>query len=175
MRKGKFSIRFYLDKENFNIRTFAAMRVLMVCLGNICRSPLAEGVLRHQAVRSGLDIQVDSAGTAAYHIGDAPHVLSQKVALMNGIDISGHRGRQFRKEDMDHYDRIYVMDSENYNEVRRAAGPRWDPSKVDLLLNELHPGENRGVPDPWYGEEDGYHAVYSMVDKACRNIIKKYS
>lgn len=151
------------------------MRVLMVCLGNICRSPLAEGVLQHQAIRAGVDIQVDSAGTAGYHIGEAPHVLSQKVARMNGIDIGGHRGRQFGQDDMDHYDRIYVMDSENYNDVRRAAGSKWDPSKVDLLLNELYPGENRGVPDPWYGEEDGYHNVYSMVDKACRNIIKKYS
>ena len=175
MRKAKFSIWFSLDKENFNIRTFAPMRVLMVCLGNICRSPLAEGVLQYQATLAGLDIQVDSAGTAGYHIGEAPHVLSQKVAQMNGIDIGGHRGRQFSKEDMDRYDRIYVMDAENYNDVRRAAGAKWNSSKVDLLLNELYPGENRGVPDPWYGEEDGYHAVYGMVDKACRNIIKKYS
>ncbi|TDW99302.1 low molecular weight protein-tyrosine-phosphatase [Dinghuibacter silviterrae] len=151
------------------------MRVLMVCLGNICRSPLAEGILQHQAGEAGLSMQVDSAGTAGYHIGEAPHRLSQKVARMNGIDIGRHKGRQFHKEDMDRFDRIYVMDSENYNDVRRAAGDKWDPSKVDLLLNELYPGENRAVPDPWYGEEDGYHAVYSMVDKACQNIIKKYS
>jgi protein-tyrosine phosphatase len=151
------------------------MRVLMVCLGNICRSPLAEGILQHQARTEGLDIQVDSAGTAAYHIGEPPHVLSQKVARMSGINIGAHRGRQFRKEDMDHYDRIYVMDSENYNEVRRISGNKWDPRKVDLLLNELYPEENRSVPDPWFGEEEGYHKVYRMLDLASRNIIKKYS
>ena len=151
------------------------MRVLMVCLGNICRSPLAEGILRHQALKAGIDMEVDSAGTAGYHIGEPPHRLSQKVARMNGIDIGTHRGRQFTMKDMDCYDRIYVMDSENYNDVRRAAGNKWDPAKVDLLLNELYPGENRGVPDPWYGEEEGYHAVYEMVDKACRNIIKQPS
>lgn len=120
-------------------------------------------------------MEVDSAGTAGYHIGEPPHRLSQKVARMNGIDIGTHRGRQFTMKDMDCYDRIYVMDSENYNDVRRAAGNKWDPAKVDLLLNELYPGENRGVPDPWYGEEEGYHAVYEMVDKACRNIIKQPS
>lgn len=175
MQKSRFSIRVSAHKENFNIRTFAAMRVLMVCLGNICRSPLAEGILQQHAERSGLDMTVDSAGTAGYHIGEPPHRLSQKVARMNGIDIAGHKGRQFIPDDMDRYDRIYVMDSDNYNDVRRAAGRKWDPSKVELLLNELYPGENRAVPDPWYGEEDGYHAVYNMVDGACRNIIKKYS
>jgi protein-tyrosine phosphatase len=151
------------------------MRILMVCLGNICRSPLAEGILQHQASVAGLDIQVDSAGTAGYHIGEPPHPLSRKVARMNGIDISAHKGRQFRKEDMDHYDRIYVMDSENYNDVRRASGNSWDPSKVELLLNELYPGQNRSVPDPWYGEEDGYHAVYDMLDQASRKVIEKYA
>ena len=151
------------------------MRILMVCLGNICRSPLAEGILQHQAAAAGLDFQVDSAGTAGYHIGEPPHPLSRKVARMNGIDIDGHKGRQFVKEDMDRYDRIYVMDSENYNDVRRASGNRWDPSKVELLLNELFPGQNRSVPDPWYGEEDGYHAVYDMLDQASRKVIEKYA
>lgn len=121
-----------------------------------------------------MDIEADSAGTAAYHIGEPPHVLSQKVARVNGIDISSHSGRQFRKEDMDRFDRIYVMDSQNYNDVRRMAGSRWEPGKVDLLLNEAYPGENRSVPDPWYGEEDGYHDIFRMLDHACRNIILKY-
>jgi protein-tyrosine phosphatase len=151
------------------------MRVLMVCLGNICRSPLAEGILQEQANRAGIDLRVDSAGTAGYHIGEPPHHLSQKVAWMNGVDIGTHRGRQFSKDDMDVFDRIYVMDSANYNDVRRIAGEKWDPARVDLLLNELYPGQNRAVPDPWYGEEEGYHTVYDMVDKACRNIIKKHS
>jgi protein-tyrosine phosphatase len=151
------------------------MRILMVCLGNICRSPLAAGILQHRADEAGLDISVDSAGTAGYHIGEPPHHLSQKVARMNGIDLSGQRGRQFLKEDMDHFDHIYVMDSENYNDVRRLAGNKWDAGKVALLLEELYPGENRGVPDPWYGNEDGYHKVFDLVDRACGRIINKYA
>ena len=138
-------------------------------------SPLAEGILQHQATAAGLDIQVESVGTAGYHVGEPPHPLSRKVAMMNGIDISAHKGRQFNKEDMDRYDRIYVMDSENYNDVRRASGNRWDPSKVELLLNELYPGQNRSVPDPWYGEENGYHTVYEMLDQASRKVIEKYA
>jgi len=151
------------------------MHIIMVCLGNICRSPLAEGILQHQADEAGLDLQVDSAGTAGYHIGEPPHHLSWKVARMNGIDISGQKGRQFIKEDMDRFDHIYVMDSENYNEVRRIAGNKWAADKVDLLLNELYPGENRSVPDPWYGTEDGFHEVFDMINKACARIIEKYA
>jgi protein-tyrosine phosphatase len=154
-------------------RTFAAMRILMVCLGNICRSPLAEGILKYQADQAGLDLVVDSAGTAGYHIGAPPHILSQKVARLNGIDISGQKGRKFLAADMDVFDRIYVMDSDNYNDVRRIAGEKWNADKVDLLLNELYPGENRSVPDPWYGEEDGFHAVFDMISQANKNIIKK--
>jgi protein-tyrosine phosphatase len=151
------------------------MRILMVCLGNICRSPLAEGILQHQANRAGLNLEVDSAGTAGYHIGESPHHLSQKVARLNGVDISGQKGRQFLKEDMDRFDRIYVMDSENYNDVRRLAAGKWDEGKVDLLLNELYPGENRNVPDPWYGNEDGFHKVFDLINHACQRIIKKYA
>jgi protein-tyrosine phosphatase len=154
---------------------FARMKFLMVCLGNICRSPLAEGILQHKADSLGLGWQVDSAGTSNYHIGEPPHKLSQKVAKLNGIDISTQCCRQFVKEDMQRYDRIYVMDSSNYNDVKRAAGNLWDEDKVELLLNELYPGENRNVPDPWFGEENGYHDVFDMVSKACDNIIKKYS
>lgn len=153
--------------------TFARMRILMVCLGNICRSPLAEGILQHRADEAGVDISTDSAGTAGYHIGEAPHHLSQKVARLNGIDISGQKGRQFLREDMDRFDHIYVMDSENFNDVRRIAGDKWDERKVSLLLNELYPGKNRGVPDPWYGNEDGYHAVFDLIDRASRRIIQK--
>jgi protein-tyrosine phosphatase len=149
------------------------MKILMVCLGNICRSPLAEGILRHQVEQQGLDWEIDSAGTGAYHIGNAPHKLSQKVALLNGVDISSQCARQFRKEDMLEFDRIYVMDAENYQEVKRMSKELWDPSKTDLLLNALEPGKNRGVPDPWYGEEDGYHSVFDMISQACDKIIQK--
>jgi protein-tyrosine phosphatase len=151
------------------------MKILMVCLGNICRSPLAEGILQHKVDKLGLNWTVDSAGTAGYHVGEPPHRLSQKVSKHNGIDISGQCCRQFAKEDMLRYDRIYVMDSSNYNDVRRAAGELWDDNKVDLLLNELYPGQNKAVPDPWYGEEDGYHKVFDMIEKACNRIIEHYT
>lgn len=147
----------------------------MVCLGNICRSPLAEGILQHKANAAGLDWQVDSAGTASYHVGKPPHTLSQKVARINGINISGQQCRQFRKEDMIAFDKIYAMDSENYVNIKHTAGNLWDETKVDLLLNELHPGKNMGVPDPWYGNEDGYHKVYKLISDACDKIIQKYA
>lgn len=147
------------------------MRILMVCLGNICRSPLAEGILREKALSAGLDWVVDSAGTAGYHIGEPPHELSMKVARMHGIDISGHKGRCFTGEDMERFDRVYFMDSENYQDARRIAGSRWLEPKADLLLNVLYPGENRGVPDPWSGTEIAYHKVYDLLDKATDAIL----
>ena len=150
------------------------MKILMVCLGNICRSPLAEGILQHKADKAGLDWQVDSAGTAGYHIGEQPHVLSQKTSLANGIDISNQRCRQFRKEDLAEFDRIYVMDRNNYEDVKQLSKNAWDEKKVTLLLDELYPGEHREVPDPWYGTEKDYHLVFEMIDKACDKIIEKY-
>ncbi len=149
------------------------MKVLMVCLGNICRSPLAEGILQHKANAAGLNWQVESAGTSNYHPGDAPHVLSQKVALLNGIDISAQRARQFNKTDFTIYDRIYAMDMDNYEDIKIMSGNLWNESKVDLLLNELYANEDRGVPDPWYGKEDGYHKVFAMISDACDVIIER--
>ena len=147
------------------------MKILMVCLGNICRSPLAEGILQAKADAAGLKWRVDSAGTAGYHIGEAPHELSQKVAKQNGVDISFQKGRKLRKEDFIAFDMIYVMDNENYNDARRIAGEYWNEYKVDFILNEIYPYENRNVPDPWYGGYDGFIEVYEMLDKACDKII----
>ncbi len=147
----------------------------MVCLGNICRSPLAEGILRNKIKKAGLCWTVDSAGTGNYHIGEPPHRLSQKVSKINGVDISFQQARQFNKLDMLHFDKIYVMDSDNYEEVKVMSQDLWDENKVDLLLNELYPCENREVPDPWYGTEEGYHRVYKLLDEACNNIIINYS
>lgn len=150
------------------------MKILMVCLGNICRSPLAEGILQIQVQEAKLDWVVDSAGTEASDAGSPPHHLSQKVALQNGIDISQQCCRKFAKEDMLNFDKIYVMDDENYNEVKRISKTLWDKNKVTLLMNELHPGKNENVPDPWYGNEDGYKKVFAMIDKACHKVIAKY-
>lgn len=150
------------------------MKFLMVCLGNICRSPLAEGILQHKADLAGLNWSVDSAGTGNWHVGDPPHKLSQKVALLNGVDIRHLRGRQFRGLDMQDFDRIYFMDEDNYKDARYIAGDLWDESKAELLLNEIYPGKNHSVPDPYYGGEEGYHEVYNMIAAACDAIIKKY-
>ncbi len=153
---------------------FAPMKFLMVCLGNICRSPLAEGILKHKAKAAGLNWIVESAGTGAYHTGEPPHHLSQKVAKINGINICAQQARLFTKDMMHHYDKIYVMDAENYNDVKRISGNKWDASKVDLLLNEVYPGQNRSVEDPWYGGEPDFHHAYELIAAACDNIIKKY-
>jgi protein-tyrosine phosphatase len=147
----------------------------MVCLGNICRSPLAEGIMQHKADKAGLNWQVDSAGTANYHVGEPPHRLSQKVAKLNGVDISNQCCRQLVKEDMLRFDKIYAMDKDIYNDIKRISGELWDPSKTALLMNEVYPGKNMDVPDPWYGTEQGYHEVYAMIDNACDIIIKKYA
>ena len=147
----------------------------MVCLGNICRSPLAEGILQHKANRAKLGWQVDSAGTADYHIGDPAHHLSIKVAGMNGIDISHERCRQFKKEDMLEFDRIYVMDQDNYAAVKKISRNLWNENKTALILNELYAGQNLEVPDPWYGPEKGFHEVFDMLDQACDKIIEKYT
>ena len=151
------------------------MKILMVCLGNICRSPLAEGVLQHKARQAGLDWTVDSAGTNGYHLGEAPHHLSQKVARLNGIDICEQRARRFVKEDFDRYDIIYAMADDVLDDMRRIARDRYDEQKARLFLEELYPGEHRDVPDPWYGTEPGYHEVYTLIDKACDKIIARFA
>lgn len=153
---------------------FDDMKILMVCLGNICRSPLAEGILQDKVKKAGLDWVIESAGTHGYQVGIQPHKLSQKVALLNGINIGNQQCRQFRKEDITAFDRIFVMDDDNYDEVKSISKELWDESKVSLLLDELYPGESRNVPDPWYGGEKGYHEVFEMIDKACDKIIEKY-
>lgn len=154
---------------------FAVMKILMVCLGNICRSPLAEGILQYKSRQAGLDWVVDSAGTNGYHVGEAPHHLSQKVARLNGVDISGQRARRFSGVDFDQYDKIYAMAGDVVEEMKRLAKKQFQPGKVDLLMNELLPGSNMDVPDPWYGTEPGYHEVYKMIDEACDIIISRHT
>ena len=151
------------------------MKILMVCLGNICRSPLAEGILQDKAGKAGLQWCVESAGTNDYHIGEAPHPLSQKVAKLHGIDICKQRKRRFVAEDFNRFDKIYAMSADVIADMRSIARHKFDETKVDLLLNELFPGQNVDVPDPWYGPEEGFHQAYKMINDACEAIIKKYS
>src|SRR5258706_5549974 len=151
------------------------MKILMVCLGNICRSPLAEGILQDKAFKAGLTWSVESAGTNSYHIGEPPHPLSQKVARINGIDISKQRARRFVANDFEIYDKIYALAEDVMDDIRLIAGKKFDASKIDLLMNELYPGKNMDVPDPYYGPEAGYHQSYKLIDEACSKIIEKYS
>lgn len=151
------------------------MKILMVCLGNICRSPLAEGILKHKAELAGLNWEVESAGTNGFHVGEAPHLLSQKVARQHQIDISRQVARQFTKTDIKKFDLIYAMASNVLDDIREIAGPDFDPEKVVLFLNELYPGKNLDVPDPWYGPEPGYHEVFDLINHTSEKIIKKYA
>ena len=150
------------------------MKVLMVCLGNICRSPLAQGILEHLAKKQHLNWQIDSAGTNGYHIGEAPHQLSIKVAEANDINIGMQRCRKFTQNDIHIFDKIYVMDAENYQAVKKITGQDFNPEKVEFILNEIYPNQNKEVPDPWYGTIDGYYKVYDMLFQACEAIVKKY-
>lgn len=151
------------------------MKILIVCLGNICRSPLAEGILQQKAFEAGLSWSVESAGTNNYHTGEAPHPLSQKVARLNGIDISKQRARRFVAEDFEVYDKIYALASDVLDDIRHIAKKKYDPRKVDLLMNELYPGKNLDIPDPWYGTEPGYHEVFKMLERVCTAIVEKAS
>lgn len=150
------------------------MKILMVCLGNICRSPLAEGVLKFKAKQHNLSWLIESAGTNGYHTGEPPHHLSQKVAKCNGLDISDQISRKFSTEDFDKYDVIYVMAADVLHDIKAISGNRFKEEKVKFFLNELYPGSDKDVPDPWYGDEDGYHDVYKLINETCDAIIHNY-
>lgn len=147
------------------------MRVLMVCLGNICRSPLAEGLLRQKVEAAGLDWEVDSAGTSAYHQGSPPDSRSIAVAQQYDLDISGQRSRPLVKTDLEDFDIIYVMDSENYRNVTDWCKNAEEVAKVRFIMNEVQPGYNTAVPDP-YWSDDGFEQVYQMLDEATRRIVE---
>jgi protein-tyrosine phosphatase len=150
------------------------MKILMVCLGNICRSPLAEGILAHKAKQKGLNWTIDSAGTGGWHAGELPDRRSIAVAKKYGLDITNQRARKLRSIDIDEFDVIYVMDSSNYNDVLDYTHTEEEMKKVIMIMNELHPGKNINVPDPYYND-NGFEEVYEMLDKACDKIIDKYS
>ena len=146
------------------------VKVLMVCLGNICRSPLAEGILQAKLPKNYI---VDSAGTANYHIGTAPDKRSVVTAKKFDINISKQKCRQITTSDFDTFDYIYVMDKSNYKNVITIAPNEKAKQKVKLILNELHPDKNLEVPDPYYGDMQGFEDVYNMLDEVCEVIATK--
>lgn len=146
----------------------------MVCLGNICRSPIAEGILRQKAKEQGLHVQTDSAGTSSFHIGEAPDRRMRATAKSNGVDIDDLRARQFIPADFDRFDIIYAMDQSNYNNIISLAETDEEKEKVKLILNEINPGANQAVPDPYYGGDEGFQHVFDLLDEATDVIIDKY-
>ncbi|WP_026302535.1 low molecular weight protein-tyrosine-phosphatase [Psychroflexus tropicus] len=147
------------------------IRILMVCLGNICRSPLAEGILKSKL--NSKIFEVDSAGTSAYHKGELPDQRSVEVAQKNGIDITDQRSRPFTKEDFNKFDYIYVMDASNYEDVIAIAENDSEKNKVHLILNKIFPGEDQSVPDPYHNSIDGFKQVFEMLEESCSVIARE--
>ncbi|AOZ99934.1 low molecular weight protein-tyrosine-phosphatase [Flavobacterium commune] len=148
-----------------------SVKILMVCLGNICRSPLAEGILASKLPKD--KFFVDSAGTGAWHSGNQPDARSIAVAKKHQLDISTQRARLFKVEDFETFDYIYVMDKSNFRDVIRLAKNDEQKEKVEIILNELYPNENVDVPDPYYGISNGFEMVFQMLDEACEIIASK--
>ena len=147
------------------------IKILMVCLGNICRSPLAEGILKSKIDSN--NIFVDSAGTGHWHIGKKPDPRSIEVAKKHQLDITDQRARQFSKQDFDDFDYIFVMDNSNKKDVLSIARNDSDKEKIHLMLNEIFPNENMDVPDPYYGGSEGFQNVYRMLDLSCDSIANR--
>jgi protein-tyrosine phosphatase len=148
-----------------------SVKILMVCLGNICRSPLAEGLLAAKLPKD--KFLVDSAGTGHWHVGKQPDERSVATAKKNGLDISTQRGKHFTSKYFEEFDYIYVMDGSNYDDVVFLANSDEDKNKVQLILDELFPGDNVDVPDPYYGLQNGFDMVYEMLDEATDLLAKK--
>ena len=146
-------------------------RILMVCLGNICRSPLAHGIMQSKLPEDLF--YLDSAGTAAYHIGNAPDKRSIAVAQQNGLDISGQSARQFKVTDFDAFDIIYAMDQSNYSNIISLARHTDDKKKVKLFLEANSSVENKNMPDPYYGEQDGFKYVFKLIEETCDILVKE--
>lgn len=146
------------------------MKILMVCLGNICRSPLAEGILQNKTKL--LNIEVDSAGTAAYHIGELPDKRSIEIAEKYNIDLKNQRARQFNRTDFDKFDIIYAMDTNNLAHLISLAETKKERNKIKLILNEINPNSCESVPDPYYDGVNGFQNVYNMLNEACDKIVQ---
>ena len=141
----------------------------MVCLGNICRSPLAEGILQTISNERNMGLEIESAGTSCFHIGQAPDKRTMANAFLHNIDISRNQSRQFETDDFEDFDLIYAMDSSNYRDIISLARDSEEEDKVKMILNEVNPGNNDSVPDPYYGD-DGFENVYVLLRAACEKI-----
>ena len=145
------------------------MNILFVCLGNICRSPLAEGILKKKLSERGLKAHVESAGFESYHINEPPDQRALKISEKYGIDIIKSRCRLFNEKDFDKFDKIYIMDPGNYRDVQYFSRNEKDMEKVFYLLSVID-GKIKSVPDPYYGGEEGFEKVFILIEKACVKI-----
>lgn len=145
----------------------------MVCLGNICRSPMAEGILRHKLNNSANNHTVDSAGTSNYHIGETPDDRAVANLQKKGINISKLKARQFLVSDFDEFDYIFAMDTSNYADIIRLARNESDKQKVELILNLVYPDANMSVPDPYYGGDSGFENVFMLLNNACQILLTR--
>lgn len=148
------------------------VKILMVCLGNICRSPIAEGILK--AKLNSDNFFIDSAGTGSWHLGNKPDIRSINVSKTHHIDISHQKARLFTYKDYKNFDHIYVMDQSNKKNVLSLAITTEDRNKVQLILDELIPNSNLEVPDPYYDEDQGFENVFQLLDKACDSIAYRF-
>lgn len=139
-------------------------------MGNICRSPMAEGILRDRIEKAGKKAIIDSAGTLDYHNGDLPDQRAVKILKQKGIDISGLAARSFTARDFDDFDYIYAMDFSNYMNIISKARNEEDKAKVAMIMDVVSPGNNRSVPDPFYGSIEGFEEVFDMLDEAAKKI-----
>ncbi len=146
-------------------------RILFVCLGNICRSPLAEGIMIHLKQKHNFNVEIDSAGTANYHVGEAPNARTIANAKKHGVDLSFLRARQFHVSDFEKFDVIYVMDKNNLKNVLQLATSSHHKNKVSLFLDAVNQTKGLEVPDPYYGLEKDFEEVFQLVYKACELLI----
>lgn len=150
------------------------MRILFVCLGNICRSPMAEGIMKSLARKNNLDWYIDSAATESYHIGAMPDRRAIATCKRHGISIDDQRARKLTADDFEAFDLVYALADEVMQEIRRDHREAADNKKLQLFLDELFPGEQRSVPDPYYGKEEGFEPVFQLIKKGCEAVLHKY-
>lgn len=163
--------RYACQEESMLDRT-QPVRVLMVCLGNICRSPLAEAALKAEAARASLTIEVESAGTGGWHVGNPPDRRAQATARRHGIDISGYRGRQVKAADFRHFTHIFALDDDNLSDLRRMAGIDAT-AETGLLLDQVEGWRGRSVADPYYGDESDFETTWTEVNAAARAFVTR--
>ncbi|MFZ4398950.1 MAG: low molecular weight protein-tyrosine-phosphatase [Bacteroidales bacterium] len=150
-------------------------KILILCHGNICRSTMAEGILKHKFIQQSKNVIVESAGFEAFHIGDEPDKRTIETLRNHQITLSGKKARLFTTEDFDNFDKIYFMDDNNFHHVKAFVRSKEDLAKLDYIMNVVELKLNLQVPDPYYGGKEGFEKVYQMLDKACNVISELYS